>query len=222
MHHVYLSPSQQEHNLGVGAYGTEAARCRAICKMAAELLRDVPGLTVRVAPDYTRLDEPSDYLSAVRDSNAFGADVHVAVHTNAAGAGADGTDTFYLAGSSRGKLLAAAIQRRVAPVSPGSDGGIHAQSGWAELTGTKAVACLVELAFHTNKADATSIITQPGLYAAALADGVCDYLGIKRTATAKSKLPADVRKAKNAFTKLPRQWREWFVKHAPKWRASRA
>lgn len=216
MTRVCLSPSQQEHNIGVGSYGTEAARCRRICIMAAALLEGVPNLTVRVVPDYTKLDEPADYLAAVRYSNAWGADEHIAVHTNAGGAGADGTDTFYL--SAEGKRLAAAIQRRVGAVSPGSDGGIHQKSGWAELASTSAVACLIELAFHTDEADAVSVIAQPGLYAAALADGVCDYLGIKRTAKPKATVPAAYKKAKDAFTKLPLDLREKFLKWAPKWR----
>lgn len=218
MTRVYLSPSQQEHNVGVGDYGTEAARMRRICIMAASLLEGVPNLVVRVAPDYSRLDEPSDYMSAVADSNRWHADVHVAVHSNAGGAGADGTDTFYLATSSRAKLLAASVQKRVAAVSPGSDGGIHAQTGWAELASTRAVACLVELGFHTNKADALSIATQPGLYAAALADGVCDYLHIARRVTA----PADpqYKAARRAFLRLPKALREKFLRYAPKWRTA--
>lgn len=185
--------------------------------MAAALLEGVPNLTVRVVPDYTKLDEPADFLSAVRFSNAMNADVHVAVHTNAGGT-ADGTDTFYLATSSRAKMLAASVQKRVAPVSPGSDGGIHAQTGWAELASTRAVACLVELAFHTNKADAESIIAQPGLYAAALADGVCDYLHITRVA--KAAADPEYKAARRAFLRLPKALREKFLRYAPKWRVA--
>jgi N-acetylmuramoyl-L-alanine amidase len=218
MTRVFFSPSQQEHNVGAGKYGRESDRCRIICKMAAELLKGIPDVETRVAADYTALDEPADYLSAVRESNRWEADVHVAVHSNAAGKGADGTDTFYFANSARGKRLASCLQRRVGPVSPGSDGGIHAQSGWAELNNTSAVACLIEVGFHTDPADAVSIIAQPGLYAAALADGICDYLHIKRSTT----VPVDpqYKKAKDAFTKLPKALREKFLKWAPKWRVA--
>ncbi len=211
---VYLSPSQQEHNIGVGAYGTEAARCRIICRMAAELLRAAPSVTVRVAPDYTRLDEPADYLSAVRDSNRWGADVHVAVHTNAGGKGADGTDTFYL--SAEGKKLAAALQRRVGAVSPGSDGGIHSQRGWAELDSTRAVAALIELAFHTDPKDALSIIAQPGLYAAALADGVCDYLGISLKPKYDPRL-VDIRRRIIQVHKADPELAGVIAQYAPRW-----
>jgi hypothetical protein len=76
----------------------------------------------------------------------------------------------------------------------------------------------VELAFHTNKADAESIIAQPGLYAAALADGICDYLHITRVA----KVAADpqYKAARRAFLRLPKALRAKFLKWAPKWRAA--
>jgi N-acetylmuramoyl-L-alanine amidase len=176
---VYLSPSQQFRNIGVGSYGSEAKRCQAIADLTAKRLR-AAGVPVKQTPRSWQGIEGNAWLGkVVAASNSFGADAHVAIHTNAGGGSADGTDAWHFPGSAKGKRLTQEIYKRVAPVSPGSDGGIHTNPVFYETRAARAPVCYIELAFHTNKADAASIVTQPQRYADAIADGILAYLGVK-------------------------------------------
>jgi len=113
----------------------------------------------------------------VADSNAWGANVHIANHSNAGGATADGTITYY--GPQIGALeLATALQKRVAPVSPGSDYGVVRKDDFAETHGPACPAALIELAFHSNKVEAISLVEHADAYALALARGIADYAGL--------------------------------------------
>ena len=171
---VYVSPSQQSHNPYIGNQGVESVHMREVAAYAAKRLRAC-GVTTRVAADWSKLKEPACYMNAVRDSNLWKPLCHIAIHSNAGGASSAGTDTFYKWGSSAGLRLARCLQRHVAPVSPGKDHGVHAQAGWAELY-VAAPAALIEIAYHTNPAEAKSIVQHPAVYGYALADGILEYL----------------------------------------------
>jgi len=213
---VYLSPSQQRHNKGVGNYGTENVRMQQIAYWAAKKLTDL-WVTVYVAPaSWSQLPE-SEYLArVVAASNSLHADAHVAIHSNAGPTGADGTDTFYYGGSAKGRKLAIALQNAVAPVSPGSDSGIHAKSGWAELDRITGPSALIEVAYHTDKADAASVVKDPKAYGDALAEGIINFLGVSKPT---SKVPLQAKVVRGLFKKLPTKWQKWVIKWAPKWRS---
>ena len=176
---VYLSPSGQIHNVGTGDYGTEEARCRKVAELTAAFLK-AAGVAVDMTPrvwNSTLADNDWLYRVVAR-SNAFGADVHVAIHTNAGGKGANGTDAWYYPGSASGKRLTEAIYKRVAAVSPGSDGGLHTSPVFYETRAADAPVCYIELAFHSDPADAKSVSQHPELYAKAIAEGILEYGGI--------------------------------------------
>ena len=48
---VYLSPSQQQHNIGVGAYGSEAYRCQAIADRVRMVVRQTSGGPLDIVAD---------------------------------------------------------------------------------------------------------------------------------------------------------------------------
>ena len=171
---AYLSPSQQAHNPYTGHQGVESTHMREVASYAAKRLRAC-GVTVRVAADWSALEGAAGYMNAVRDSNAWHPDVHIPTHSNAGAPGSVGTVTFYRWGSAAGKRLAACLQRHVAPVSPGADHGIRAQTGWAELYVNAAVG-YIEIAYHSDPAEAKSIVQHPAVYGYALADGILEYL----------------------------------------------
>jgi hypothetical protein len=171
---VYGSPSQQAHNPYTGNLGVESVHMRDVWKWTAKRLRAC-GVTVRVAADWSALEGSAGYMNAVRDSNAWKPDVHVPTHSNAGAPGSVGTVTFYRWGSAPGKRLAGCLQRHVAPVSPGADHGVRAQAGWAELY-VNATVGYIEIAYHSNLADAKSIVQHPAVYGYALADGILEYL----------------------------------------------
>ncbi len=212
---VCLSPSQQEHNPVTGGK-VESYHQRLVCNYAHQRLIGVDGIVSIVVPDYTRLNEPDDFLSAVNYSNRWGADIHLASHSNAGGS--EGTDTFYC--SAEGKKLAAAVQKRVGPVSPGKDGGIHMQTAhWAELYSTHCPAILIEIAFHDNKADAYSIVHHPALYGVAMAEGILDYAGIVEDVhkPATKRIAPKLLHFRKEFLAMSQSEQDWVRRYIPRW-----
>ncbi|MBC7343385.1 MAG: N-acetylmuramoyl-L-alanine amidase [Clostridia bacterium] len=169
---VYLSPSIQQANLGVGDYGNEEYRMNIIADFMVPRLQ-AHGLTVfRNRPSMT-------LAQVIADSNQKRADIHLAIHSNAASSPqAQGTEVWYFPGSARGKKLADALYREIAPLSPGRDRGIKGSSSLAELRKTRAPAAIVELGFHTNPEDAKWIMEQPQAIAEALVRGLVSYFGL--------------------------------------------
>jgi hypothetical protein len=110
-----------------------------------------------------------------KDSDTFGAYRHMAVHSDAGkDETAQGTSCFFAAGYADSEKYANSIYKAVAPLSPGKDRGVHPDTdlystGLGELRGVKATACLIELGFHTNPADADDIMNRTRIYGKELA-----------------------------------------------------
>ena len=134
---IYLSPSSQSNNACSGG-DTEAKHCRSIA-IACEKYLKKNGYEVKVA------DPSLDVAGRVADSNAWGADVHITIHTNAGGG--DGTLVMCFTGCNSNKYVKS-VYNVVASVSPGKDDGIKARTDLAEITGTKAMCVYVECEFH--------------------------------------------------------------------------
>ena len=117
-----------------------------------------------------------DITQMVTASNNFGADVHLAIHSNAGGA--TGAEAYYYTGSAAGKKLAQAVYDNIAPMTPTADRGIKATTELYEVWATNGIATLVEIAFHDNATDAAFIINNIHELGIAIAKGVCSYLGI--------------------------------------------
>ncbi|MBC7340939.1 MAG: N-acetylmuramoyl-L-alanine amidase [Clostridia bacterium] len=167
---VYISPSTQERNFGVGGYGSEEAQMNAIADLLVpELERH--GLTVYRNHPRMTLKE------VIRDSNAKKPDAHVAIHSNAGGG--KGTEIWILARGGRAEKLAEAIYKHVAPLSPGKDRGIKESRYFGELSDTVAPAVIVELGFHDDPQEAKWIMSSRIAIAFALARGICEFFGIK-------------------------------------------
>jgi hypothetical protein len=185
---------------------------RACCRVAAARLSSHYGYPALVVPDYTkRYSDSETYKYAANWSDAQKPAGHLAVHSNAGGG--HGTDTFYSPSSVASKQLAAAVQKTVAKISPGRDGGIHAQSGWREL----AMSCpsaLIEVEFHDNAEGAKWIATHHTEIGNALADGVAAWLGLR----AKKPDPHPGGTAfRRAFLRLPKRTRVWVLKYIARW-----
>lgn len=134
---IYLSPSSQSENACSGG-DTEAVHCRKIAESAQKYLKN-NGYSVKLAT------EGKDINGRIKESNSFGADVHIPIHTNAGGG--DGTLVLCYIGCMSNTYVKH-IYNELAKISPGSDDGIKVRTDLAEITGTKAMCVYVECEFH--------------------------------------------------------------------------
>lgn len=173
---VFLSPSVQEFNYGVGDYGTEEARMNQIADVVAyELKRN--GLTVA-------RNSPEQKLSQVVSmANSLSPRAYVAIHSNAL----DGTtrgplilvDRFV----GKGQALANDIYSYLSAITPAPGFGVREAysafnyQGYYELRYPETPAVLIEVSFHDNPEDALFIqqnIVEIGI---AIARGILEFFG---------------------------------------------
>lgn len=170
---VYISPSTQEMNRGLLPFGTEEAEMNKIADVLMSLLIKDGRFVIK------RNSINMDPYQCAEDSNNFGSDIHVAIHSNAGGG--EGTEVFAYGAGSNSEKLAKAIYDRIAPLSPGSDRGVKYNPKLIEVgNNVNATSCLIELAFHDNSGDAKWMFGSRDVIAKALYDGVCDYFGYAR------------------------------------------
>ena len=93
---------------------------------------------------------------------------------------AEGTETWYCAGSSDGKHLAECIQSQIVDHLGTVDRGVKmatpGKNGLYVLTNTDMPAVLVELAFISNEDDEKLLRNEQDEFARAIARGVTDYM----------------------------------------------
>ena len=122
---VYLSPSNQTDNRYAYGNTTEAVQCGKIadaCRAALER----SGVTVKVGHMPSMQDK-------CKESNAFGADLHVPIHTNAFNGTVGGTRMFCFNSSGEGMKACKAIFNRLAPVTPGTSENIRVDASLYEV-----------------------------------------------------------------------------------------
>ena len=166
---VYVSPSSQRDNAYPVGDTTEARECRAIGLLLVDALE-------RCGFDaMTNVKE--DMYYRVPESNAWGADLHVPVHTNAFNESARGTQLYYR--DSAGKKACRAIFNVLAPVVPGSSAdSIRKLDDLYETSQSNATVTYIEAAFHDNEADAKWIINNKQKIAEAICEGICNLYGV--------------------------------------------
>ena len=178
MKKIYISPSLQPGNAYVAGLGNEESRMHELGKLLIEKLKRHSEFEVEVNTLGTTLE------TAVAASNAWGADIHVALHSNAS---ADplvgGTEIYYHNGSTAGMKLAETIYQEIAPISPGKDRGILNdvilyQNGLYELKKTNCPSILIEYIYHTNKVEVDDLLKRMDAYAEGTYHGICKYLGV--------------------------------------------
>ena len=166
---IYLSPSSQHEN--PYAYGgtNEAAQCMKIAQ-ACEVALKRCGFNVAVGGGtmYTR----------VPDSNKWGADLHVAIHTNAANGKTTGTRCYGYRAGGDGFRAARTIFNVLAPITPGTSEGVFENRSWYEMVKTRAACAYVECEFHDVPETAKWIIEHTKEIGEAIAQGICNYYGV--------------------------------------------
>ena len=168
MPRIYISPSTQQNNVGLSPFTNEEFQMNEIADILVPLLVEDGRFTVkRNSPDM----EP--YQMAA-DSNSFGADIHIAIHSNAGGG--EGTEVYAYGPNTNSERLAKALYSQIAPLSPGTDRGVKYNKGLIEVgDSVSATSALTELGFHDNLKDATWIAYNHEMIAQALYKAICDY-----------------------------------------------
>lgn len=179
---IYLSPSSQHEN--PYAYGgtNEAAQCMKIAH-ACEAALNRCGFEAVVGGGtmYTRVPE----------SNRWGADLHVAIHTNAANGKTTGTRCYAWKTGGDGFRAAQSIFNVLAPITPGVSEGVFEQRGWYEIKNTKAPCVYVECEFHDVPETAKWIVEHTTDIGEAIAQGICNFYGVTFTPKVVAPDPAE-------------------------------
>lgn len=176
MPRLYLSPSLQDFNLYSGG-GNE--------QYYMNLLADrLEPYLFASGVQYIRNEPASQELRDVIDqSNRSDIDLHLALHSNAAGAGKEGqlrgVEVYYNAASSFSRKAAELLAQQMRSIYPLPDKVrlVPAQQ-LAEVLQVHAPSVLLEVAYHDNWEDAQWIRENLGEIARAVAKGVCAYFGI--------------------------------------------
>lgn len=167
---IYLSPSAQPANSYAAGNTNEQVQCNRIAEAAKTALVHC-GFAVKKAP------EGQGYKENVAESNAWGADLHIPIHTNAGGGA--GTVVFVHGGTAKQMQYAKPIYDEVQAASPGmTDYGVRVNSGLYELGYTTGTAVYVECEFHDRADLATWIIEHTTELGEAIARGVCKGAGV--------------------------------------------
>ena len=191
---IYLSPSAQPANNYAAGDTNEQVQCNRIAEAAKSALERC-GFAVRKAP------EGQGYKDSVAESNAWGADLHIPIHTNAGGGA--GTVVFVHGGTAKQMQYAKPIYDEVQATSPGTtDYGVRVNSGLYELGYTTATAVYIECEFHDRADLAAWIIEHTTELGEAIARGVCIGAGVPYIAPEPKPDPEPVKPE----TELAREW----------------
>lgn len=168
---VYLSPSDQIRNKYAAGNTNEKEQCTAIADAAQRALE-------RCGIDVLRGDRFS-IEGRVSHSNAWGADLHVPIHTNAFNDTVSGTRLFYYNAGGEGWKACNAIMNRLAPITPGDSDNVTPYPDLYEIRFTTAPAAYCECEFHDVPDVATWIIKHTEDIGEMIAAGICDYFGVE-------------------------------------------
>ena len=175
MPYLYLSPSTQQFNPYVTTGNEEYWMNQLADRMEPYLLAS--GI------EFTRNDPNQNAAAAIRQSNAGEYDLHLALHSNAAPPGSEGTyrgiDAYYYPGSADSLRMTEILVDNLKPIYPLPE-EVEARSTMAigEVRRTRAPAVLVELGYHDNREDALWVENDLDVIARAIALAVTEYFGV--------------------------------------------
>jgi len=167
---IYLSPSDQNANKYAYGNTTENVQC---CRIADACEKALVRCGFLVMNNQTGTME-----ERVAESNAWGADLHIPIHTNAFNGEVSGTRMFYFSEGSEGKSACTKIFSRLSAVTPGTSDNISAYPTLYELRKTTMPAVYVEAEFHDVPDVAKWIIEHVTDIGETICQGVCDYFGV--------------------------------------------
>lgn len=170
---VYLSPSNQYDNLYAYGNTNEMKVCNSIASYAKTALE-------RCGFDVKKASEGQAMRTSISESNNWGADLHIPIHTNAGNG--NGTVVFVYDSTSTNLKYAKPIYNAVSTLRVDSkkvDYGVRSYPELAELNSTGAVAVYIEVDFHDSTSIAKWLIENTKKIGEAIAKGVCQSTSVK-------------------------------------------
>ena len=171
---VYLSPSNHGVNqnkcLKDGCY--EDKHTRPIAEACAKYL-NAAGIETKVGA------VSKNMAARCAESDSFGADLYVPIHTNAASADARYLLFMFWQDNSEYRKIFNAVAPPLVEIYPGKVAahfGVRQDLVEIKMPQAKTIYC--ELGFHTNQTDVDEFIHDSDKVGKALADGICAYFGV--------------------------------------------
>ncbi len=170
---IYISPSNQSGNIYATGNTNEKAQCHKIAKSCTDYLNKA-GFEVMCTYN-------DDMYTRVRESNSFGAALHIAIHTNATVKHnvTGGTQILLYSISGERERVGKAVLEQLSPLTPGKSAeGLIAKPSFYECNSTAGICVYCECEFHDTKEGSDFIIKNTKAIGEAIAKGVCKYYGV--------------------------------------------
>ncbi len=175
---IYISPSNQGANTYATGNTNEKVQCHKIAKACADYLKKY-GFSVKCTYN-------DNMYERVKESNEFGADMHVAIHTNATAKHnvTGGTQILLYNLQGERKKAGMAVFDRLSPITPGKSAEkLVAKPGFYECKAANGITVYCECEFHDTKEGSDFIIKNTTKIGEAIAKGICDYYVVKTEKT---------------------------------------
>lgn len=182
---IYISPSDQNANIYATGNTNEKEQCHKIAKACYNFLKK-HGFEVKC--NYN-----ADMYERVEESNAFNADIHLAIHTNATVKHnvTGGTQILLYKLTGENKKAGQAVLDRLAPLTVGKSAErLIEKPDFYECRAANGITVYCECEFHDTKDGSNFIIKNTKEIGEAIAKGICDYYGIETKTTEKPKTTA--------------------------------
>ena len=168
---IFLSPSNQKHNYYKGVDTNESEQMKRVADYCrAALMRC--GFDVMLQHD-------KDVWEKAEASDRFNSDLYIPIHSNACNGEVSGTRMFCYSKPGKGYDACLAIFNKLAPVTPGTSENIKVDPKLFEVYLPKAPTAYIEVDFHDVPSVARWIVDNAQLIGEKIAEGVCDYFGVR-------------------------------------------
>lgn len=170
---IFLSPSDQFENTYAGGATNEGEQMGLLAEKLAPILRRC-GFEVKIV-------HRSTLANKCKQSDEWGADLHLPLHSNAFNGTVSGTRVMCMR-TVEGQLgyeYSKKIFKQLDAVTPGTSSNISAQPQLYEIHAPQAPTVYVEVDFHDVPHVANWIVHNLDVIADAIARGVCDCFGVQ-------------------------------------------
>lgn len=167
---IYLSPSDQTENIYACGGTNEAEQCRKIANACEAALK-------RCRFDVKNRQNGS-YVDRTNESNAWDADLHLCIHTNAFNGKTDGLRMFYYDEGGQSYKACKSIYDVLVKIVPGTSSNMRANQELYEMYYTNCASVYCEVSFHDVYSTSQWIVSHTNEIADAIVRGICNFYGV--------------------------------------------